>query len=320
MINQDHNRDDRIPVVPQNVRAARMYYFLFLIRRTMLILIIVLLSHDSLFILKIILLFVLQTLCIAYAISIRSFDNKKDQVVEAFNECILVVLLIFMTKYDSEDKWNDTSSDAFIAIILFQSWTLLLISMGGTIIKIFSICKSCKKKRQQTYSEEPESENTSNVDLNQAQIVIDRDELNFLRQPTGRVVYHEILSEEESKIYKIDNEEEKVISQSRHNSINEINYKEESDKIQSENQSINQSIESHSQDMSININKIPLSITISEQASKNAYSRSSIESQIDDELIEIPFDFNSQAVSSSALESLIQEDSKNEELMNNTIT
>ena len=125
---------------PKDIRVARLYYILFLARRMMMALIIVIVP-GTMIVLKMSLLFVLQVACIAYAVSFRSFENKKDQAVETFNECIIAILMIFVTKFDSNEKWTDTSSDAFIAVILFQSWILLLVSMGGVILKICGFCK-----------------------------------------------------------------------------------------------------------------------------------------------------------------------------------
>ena len=106
--------------VPLTIKIARLYYLLFLIKRTIMILIAVFIP-DSAFVLKICLFLILQIACILYACFIRSFANKKDQIVEILNEIVVLVLLALLTKYNSEEKWTDASENAFVLIILLHS-------------------------------------------------------------------------------------------------------------------------------------------------------------------------------------------------------
>ena len=107
--------------------------------------------------------------------------------------------MIFITKFDSNEKWTDTGVDAFIAVILFQSWTLLLVSIGGVIIKICGFCKWKKKQPEQSDTEESESQNMSKVENSNTLDDISRDQYKNNRMTLPRVVFYYTQSEEISK-------------------------------------------------------------------------------------------------------------------------
>ena len=56
-----------------------------------------------------------------YALFVRSFASKKDQIVEILNEIVILTLIALLAKYNSKEKWTDASENAFIGIILLQS-------------------------------------------------------------------------------------------------------------------------------------------------------------------------------------------------------
>ena len=137
-----------LPVVPMKIKVARLYYITFLARRLIMGLILVLIPSSSISGLKTSLLLVLQTLCIMYAILIRSFDSKKDQIVEAFNEIGILVLIVFLSSFYSKDDWTEADENTFIGIILFQSFTFLLINVTGTIFLLYKFAKAPNNKTQ----------------------------------------------------------------------------------------------------------------------------------------------------------------------------
>ena len=138
--------------VPFSIKVARLYYLLFLFKRTIMILIVVLAS-DSLFVLKIWLLFILQIASMLYALFVRSFASKKDQIVEILNEIVILTLIALLAKYNSKEKWTDASENAFIGIILLQSWVLLAVSTISFIVKFIRFIRICNGR-----SENPEVE------------------------------------------------------------------------------------------------------------------------------------------------------------------
>ena len=98
------------------------------------VLIIILIPRSSLQI-KISFLLILQIAYLLYSIFLRSFEKMKDQVVEISNECVLLILMIFLTNYPSESDWTNTSEDTLIGIILSQLLILFLVSLANAIIQ-----------------------------------------------------------------------------------------------------------------------------------------------------------------------------------------
>ena len=107
---------------------------------------------DSLFALKMTFLFIIQVALVVYAVSIRSFASKKNQICEALNETMILVLLIIIANFKSKSDWTDAGINAFIVIILIQSITLSIISFITIIFKIYRFLKS-KKKNTDTNSQ-----------------------------------------------------------------------------------------------------------------------------------------------------------------------
>ena len=140
----ESQENDELKIVPLSIKIARLYYFLFLARRMIMALFIVFIP-DSLFALKMTFLFTLQVACVVYSVSIRSFASKKDQICEALNETMILVLLIIIANFKSKSDWTDAGVGAFIVIILIQSITLSIISFITIIFKIYRFLKSKKK-------------------------------------------------------------------------------------------------------------------------------------------------------------------------------
>ena len=155
--------------VPTKVQVARLYTFVSLVRKLLMVFLIVLIP-DSLCLLKISILIILQTVYLVYGIFKRSFDECKDQLVEIINEFVFLVLITILIQYRYEPDWNDTSADIFIGIILSQLWILLLISIISSIIKLarFIQRKKTKSNREQPQSsvyQQSENENFSNASI-----------------------------------------------------------------------------------------------------------------------------------------------------------
>ena len=164
----EFQNSQNVSVVPIKIRVARLYHLLFLIRRLVVILIIVIIPSHSLFALKISLLLILQILCIVYAALIRSFSNKKNQVVEVFNETIVFVLIIFLANFNSEEKWKEPVVHTFIGIILFQAYTLLLVTIIGAIVKLFRFIQRCRTRVRIKNFEEDQNEENHQEDQKEA--------------------------------------------------------------------------------------------------------------------------------------------------------
>ena len=95
-----------------------------------------------------------------YATLVRSFSNKKNQIVEVFNESIVLVLMLLLTRYNTEEQWTNGSVHIFIAIILFQAYTLLLVTVIGALIKFYKFIKSCMTRTRIANFQEDQSKET----------------------------------------------------------------------------------------------------------------------------------------------------------------
>ena len=172
---------DTVSRLKKKIKTARLYSFLFLIRRLIIVLIAVILP-DSLFELRVSLALALQSSYILYAILIRSFVEVKDQLVEVFNEVVLLVLIIIMTLYNSESQWNDRVVYAVIGIILFQSIILMFVSMIGALVRFI---RRCKKTVQEKDNERVDSRPSIDDQLNQGVLDIPISSENVVSSKLG---------------------------------------------------------------------------------------------------------------------------------------
>ena len=147
--NQEVETSEKTSGFPQKIKLARLYYLLFLFKRFVIILTVVLMP-NSMFSAKMPYLILLQTACIVYATCVRSFPRNKDQSIEALNEIVFLVLIILVTKYNSESKWTTTTSNIFIGVILSHLIILLIVSIISAITKIVKFINESKTREQIT--------------------------------------------------------------------------------------------------------------------------------------------------------------------------
>ena len=83
---------------------------------------------------KIYSLIAMQILRVNYAYWIRSFNTKKDQIIEMFNEATYLVLMVLLTMYTSSDKWTEKAASVYMGIIFSYLMIFIVIAMY-TLIK-----------------------------------------------------------------------------------------------------------------------------------------------------------------------------------------
>ena len=83
---------------------------------------------------KIYSLIAMQILRVNYSYWIKSFNTKKDQIVEMFNEATYLVLMVLLTVYTSSDKWTEKTASIYMGII----FTYLLIFIA---IALFTLIR-----------------------------------------------------------------------------------------------------------------------------------------------------------------------------------
>ena len=153
-ISDDHS------TVPIKVKIARLYPFLFLLKRIYLVLVIVLVS-DRFFKEMIYSLIAIQVIHIIYSITIRHLYSKKDQYIDITNEMIYLILIIMLSKLTNFDKWNKAETFIFVYIILAYSWFLAALS-AVTFIKILKNKAKNLLFTEEVHSYEERSHNSEN--------------------------------------------------------------------------------------------------------------------------------------------------------------
>ena len=149
--------------VPMSIKIARLYYLLFLIKRSIMILIVVLIP-SSVFTFKISLLLILQIACILYAFYVRSFENKKDQIVEELNEIAILVAMAVLANNSSEGKWTDTGTFVFIGVILMHSWILFIVSVTTAVVNLTRYLKKRENPSQETNFDQIQGDDMINLE------------------------------------------------------------------------------------------------------------------------------------------------------------
>ena len=177
--NHETQNPNELSKLPLKIKIARLYSLMFLVRRLMMIFLAVLIpSSQSSFSLKISILFILQTAWIAYAWFIRSFDKSKDQIVEAINEVVYLILMMFLAKNQSESRWTGAAQYVFISIILWQLWILVIVSIITAVIKLIRIVKRYKNLYGMNYSEQTQNWKLPSLNINDTESPFPIDE-NF---------------------------------------------------------------------------------------------------------------------------------------------
>ena len=173
----DEDQDPEIVSSMKKVKMARFYYISFLSRRLAIVLIAVLIP-DSYFALRASLFLFLQVLYIVYTIIIRSFAEKKDQMIELLNEIAILILVIILTIFNSKSGWTDAVVYTIISIILIQTFILMLIAAIGLMMKLIRFIKELKSKDDNLDPEVANTKKQSNNDSRNGEISYQIDEIS----------------------------------------------------------------------------------------------------------------------------------------------
>ena len=204
--NEEVHKSSKASELPRQIKIARLYSSLFLIKILFIVLIVVVIpSSISLFALKVLSLLILQTTYILYTIFVRIFAESKNQVVEVCNELVFFTLIILLMQLYSESKWTDLTTNIFIGIIVSQLWILLIVSMTNAIARLIRFIIHCKDKNKRLQFEEAHNENDSeesNKDPDNSQSINEENsqyESNVLEHYISNHIYHQDLKQEDKK-------------------------------------------------------------------------------------------------------------------------
>ena len=75
----------------------------------------------------------MQLIYTLWAIYVRYFDIVKDNIVEIYNECIYLTMLVILGYYRKEDRWNQVLIYLYMALMMSCALFLLVVSIGRPI-------------------------------------------------------------------------------------------------------------------------------------------------------------------------------------------
>jgi cysteine-rich repeat protein len=79
----------------------------------------------------------LQFIHLSAVLTIRPFDNVKDNIVESINEGVFFMVLCGFTHFKDASKWSETSTNCYLYLMLFPGILISLISLGIPLITNF---------------------------------------------------------------------------------------------------------------------------------------------------------------------------------------
>ena len=75
----------------------------------------------------------MQLIYTLWWIYVRYFVIVKDNVVEIYNECIYLVLLVILVYFRKEDRWNGVLIYLYMALMISCGLFLLVVSLGRKV-------------------------------------------------------------------------------------------------------------------------------------------------------------------------------------------
>ena len=107
----------------------RSYFLAFLIRRTLFG--IILFFWNSLdMIVRVVLFVVVQFLITLYMIVLRPQEELKERISDIINEIFFLYFGVFLLYFNTQDRWTDTSTDAYFWILMSNNFILIIIMIG----------------------------------------------------------------------------------------------------------------------------------------------------------------------------------------------
>ena len=113
----------------KQTKRAHMYNFVLMTRRFLFI--IWLLCFEWVPAVVVVCIFMtMQLFYTLWVIYARYFDIVKDNIVEIYNECIYLTLLILLTYFRKEDRWNDVIIYVYMGLMMSCAFFLLIVSFS----------------------------------------------------------------------------------------------------------------------------------------------------------------------------------------------
>ena len=116
-------------------RKARLYSFVLLTRRYLFVTYLILGSSLSSIVLVAVMV-IIQVAYFTFIVSIRPYEVVKNNAIEIINEAFFLLFLLILTYFNDKNIWSESSSLAFIYMILLNSMIIISIM----ICKLFLYC------------------------------------------------------------------------------------------------------------------------------------------------------------------------------------
>lgn len=111
---------------------AHIYTPFSLARRLLFVLTIVLIDNKMREAIFASLIFI-QIMFLLHVIIIRPFTPKADNILQIQIETFIAITIVYFYPYNSEEKWSQTATDAFLGVIFANSWLIFIILFGKLI-------------------------------------------------------------------------------------------------------------------------------------------------------------------------------------------
>ena len=139
--------------MPAEVKIARLYPFLMLVKRLCFVLVIVLVP-TKLFEVKVYSLMAMQVIHVIYAYKIRNFYLKKDQYIDVANQVIYLILIIMLAFLQRFSDWYAKPKLLFTGIIITYSWFLAVMSAATFVQTLKNWITKHEDNEKESSSEE----------------------------------------------------------------------------------------------------------------------------------------------------------------------
>ena len=108
---------------------CRSYWFVFLIRRSLFGVVIFFFENTAI-IGKISIMVTIQSSLLLYILILRPFESIKDNISDIINEIFYLFYCVFLFYYNTEDRWNDTTTETYFWILMSNNFILILIVLS----------------------------------------------------------------------------------------------------------------------------------------------------------------------------------------------
>ncbi|CAI2374664.1 unnamed protein product [Moneuplotes crassus] len=128
-------------------KIAKLFIIFFFIRRFTTVGVLVCLRNTN-GILRCAIFVPIQLAYLVYFVTVKPFEDNKDNIIEILNESIFSALSIFLSIFQDESMWVDGMSSAVIILVMANGFLISIVLIVNNIIGIVKWCKERKSKKK----------------------------------------------------------------------------------------------------------------------------------------------------------------------------